>query len=683
MKKSIQLLLAFALFGQTARSQDYIWSKEVRSTGYTEVRASVTDDNNNLYTTGYFQQTTNFDNNVSNYTASSNGMADIFIQKHSPTGVLLWSKQIGGSDNDSGLGITYDTNGDIIVTGYFSSTVDFDPATGVSNLTSANAMDFFILKLNSNGDFIWVKSGQGNNGDDMARSVITDNSNNIYITGEFRGSIDFNYGTGTNLLTSNGESDIFIQKLDSNGDFIWAKNVGGTLWDIGRSIALDDNNNVFITGNYRETVDFDPGAGTNTITSNGINDVFTLKLNSTGNFVWAKSIGSTSSDFGYGIVIDNLNNVYTAGYYYATVDFDPNAGTTNLTSAGSYDVFIQKLDNNGNFVWAKSMGGSNDDYCWGLAIDNANNLYTTGYFLGTSDFDPNAGINNLVAFGNEDVFIQKLDENGNYIWAKSIGGNGNDVGKTISIDNFNNAYISGYYDNTMDIDPGTNTSYITPEGFYDGYILKLGTPCVDVYGTDVITACDSIVWIDGNTYYNDNSTAQYTLVGGSSNGCDSIVTLNLTINTVDITVTTTDPTITANTSTATSYKWLDCTNNFSVITGQSSQVFTATTNGTYAVEVTENGCVDTSNCVMISTVSINENEVNNIQISNQNDLITIFNSDLKVYSVEIYDLTGKLIYTKQNISTDFFQFSPPIKNQIIIVKTTSNNQIKVAKLNVQ
>ncbi|MDQ1256134.1 MAG: hypothetical protein QG656_730, partial [Candidatus Hydrogenedentes bacterium] len=203
----------------------------------------------------------------------------------------------------------------------------------------------------------------------------------------------------------------------ADGDFVWAKAMGGTGNEWSEDITLDNAGNVYATGYFRSTADFDPGPGIFNLTSAGGIDVFVSKLNSTGVFVWAKAMGGTGNDFGEGIAVDSAGNVYTRGRFLGTVDFDPGAGIFNLTQAGSSDLFVSKLDSGGNFVWAKRMGGSSIGDGDGIAVDSAGNVYTTGWFLGTVDFDPGPGTFNLTSAGN-DIFVSKLDSAGNFVWAK-------------------------------------------------------------------------------------------------------------------------------------------------------------------------------------------------------------------------------------------------------------------------
>lgn len=156
---------------------------------------------------------------------------------------------------------------------------------------------------------------------------------------------------------------------------------------------------MYTTGYFGATADFDPGTGTANLTSMGVNDIFVSKFNRSGNFAWARGMGKKDYDFGYGIATNSNGNVYTTGHFSGTADFDPNSSTVNLISAGSYDIFVSKLDNGGNFVWAKNMGGIGSDYGYGIATNSSGNVYTTGSFSSTADFDPDTNIFNLPARG--------------------------------------------------------------------------------------------------------------------------------------------------------------------------------------------------------------------------------------------------------------------------------------------
>jgi ribosomal protein S11 len=278
------------------------------------------------------------------------------------------------------------------------------------------------------------------------------------------GSGDFDPGPGTATLLSPGSNDIFIAKLDANGNYVWAKSIGGTSFDEGQSIAVDASGNVYVTGYFRGTVDFDPGPGTANLTSPGVNlgksDTYILKLDNNGNFVWVKQLGGSGNVLGFDLALDGSGNVITTGYFEGTADFDPSAGTFNLVSAGGNDVFIAKLDASGNFVWAKSMGGGGDDEGSSLTLDASGNVYSIGMFNGPADFDPGAGTNSLSSVGNNDMYISKLDANGDFVWAKGIGGPGLvnglyfDVANDIILSANNEVHVIGQFYSTVDFDPG-------------------------------------------------------------------------------------------------------------------------------------------------------------------------------------------------------------------------------------
>jgi len=526
--KNIYIGLIISLFSTTNYAQvaDLEWAKSMGSTDQDQPTSITTDALGNVYTTGHFQNTVDFDPGAGTFNLTSNGSYAIFIQKLDASGTFIWAKSMG---DGIGQSITTDASGNVYTTGGFSGTVDFDPGAGTFNLTSNGSDDIFIQKLDANGNFIWVKS-TGGVGSDESLSITTDALGNVYTTGKFQNTLDFDSGAGIFNLTSNGSDDIFIQKLDANGNFIWAKSIGSTIDDYGLSITTDALGNVYTTGAFYYTVDFDPGAGTFDLTANGGADIFIQKMDANGNFIWAKSWGSpiigSWSVIG-SITTDASGNIYTTGLLVGTVDFDPGAGTFNLTSNGSYDIFIQKLDANGTFIWAKSMGStSGADQSSSITTDALGNVYTTGGFSDTVDFDPGAGTFNLTSNGSYDIFIQKLDVNGDFIWAKSMGGAGLDFGYSITTDASGNVYTTGRFYNTVDFDPGSGTFNLSSNGGVDIYIQKL-SQCAPSTGAETTTACDTYTAPDGAVY---TSTGMYTAIVPNAAGCDSTITIDLTVN---------------------------------------------------------------------------------------------------------------------------------------------------------
>jgi hypothetical protein len=673
-------ILTCLLAVTTIHAQDFEWAKSIGSTSNDEGLSNSVDALGNVYTTGAFQGTVDFDPGAGTFNLTSEGSFDIFVQKMDPSGNLLWAKSFGGNDGDVSNAIRIDASGNVYTVGLFRATVDFDPGAGIFNLTSAGFYDAFVQKMDPSGNFIWAKSFGGSSYDN-GKSICIDDLGNVYATGFFTGMVDFDPGAATFNMTSSGSEDIFVQKMDASGNFLWAKSFGGSSNDIGNVISVDDLGNVHTTGAFQGVVDFDPGAGTANMTSQGSKDIFVQKMDASGNFLWVKSFGGSSNDNGNAISVDNLGNVYTTGSFEETVDFDPGAGTFNMTSVGNTDVFVQKMDPTGNFLWAKSFGSTISNASGtSITVDTLGNIYTTGYFQDTVDFNPGVGTNNITAVGSSDIFVHKMNATGNFIWAKSFGGSSNDIGNSISVDDIGNVYTTGYFRETVDFDPGAGTLNMTSAGIYDVFVQKM-SQCIAT-NTDVQTACDSYTWIDGNTYTASNNTATHILTNAA--GCDSVVTLNLNINSVsDITTSLSGLTIIA-TNTNASYQWLDCDNNDSAINNETNQTFTANENGNYAVELTENGCVDTTNCVAITTAGIMENTFGDDLVVYPNPTNGNFSVDLgEKYAhikINITDINGSLIQSSEYKNSQILNLSITEPKGIYLMIIESAEQRTVIQL---
>lgn len=470
MKKQL-LILGLAIFSLNTTAQNFKWAKNMGGSSWDIGSDIVTDSSGNIYTSGSFSGTADFDPGGGTYNLSSNGNEDIFITKLTAGSNFVWAKSIGGTNSDRGNSIVIDKHKNLVITGYFQGTVDFDPGTGTSKLTSTGSYDIFVLKLDSSGNFMWAKSMGGANYD-IGYSITLDTYGNSYTTGYFEGTVDFDPGTGTSNRTSNGGRDIFILKLDTSGNYVWAKSVGGSGNDYGNSMVIDASGKVMISGGFESTVDFDPGSGTANLTSSGSSDIYILKLDDSGNFIWAKSMGGSGYEFSNSIAVDTSGNVYTTGLFDGTPDFDPGSGTSTLVVAGPYDIFISKLNSSGNYVWAKGIGGTDNDVGQSIIVDNAGNIYVTGFFSGTVDFDPGTGTSNLASNGSVDIFLLKLLSSGNFAWAKGIGGTSDDLGTSVIVDNFGNVYTTGYFSGKVNFNPVSGASYLSSYGSTDIFLLR-------------------------------------------------------------------------------------------------------------------------------------------------------------------------------------------------------------------
>ncbi len=255
---------------------------------------------------------------------------------------------------------------------------------------------------------------------------------------------------------------------------VWAKDIGGIYYQHGQALAYDDTGNVYVTGYFNGKADFDPGAGTYYLSPAGNADIFILKLNSKGNFVWAKRVGGTGGDIGYSIALDDSGNVYVAGTFEYKTDFDPGSGTYYLTSPVLKDAFILKLTNSGNFIWAKQFTGIKEEVVYSIALDKSGNVYSTGYFQDSVDFDPGVGKYSLYTGLNGCVFVSKLTRGGQFVWARQMGYvNNPSIANSIALDDSAYIYTTGNFNGTADFDPGSGTYNLNSGGILDIFVSKL------------------------------------------------------------------------------------------------------------------------------------------------------------------------------------------------------------------
>jgi hypothetical protein len=620
------------------------WVSSVGGAGNTSGGKIGLDAAGSVYTAGTFDNTTDFDPGAGVNNLTSAGNSDIYIQKLDAAGNYLWAIAFGGQGSDFVNSMDVDAAGNVYIAGMFSDTVDFDPGAGVNSIAAAGSYDGFYMKLDASGGLVWVRTTQGLNFESV--EDIRAGASGIYITGYFTGTVDFDAGAGVATQVSNGSTDGFIQKVDASGNFVWVRAVGGTGMDRGLKLVTDAADNVYVAGGFEATVDLDPGVGIANTTSSGGEDGFVLKLDGSGNTVFTRSFGGSAEEYITSMTMDISGNIFLGGGFFGTSDLDPGAGNYAVTSNGARDMFVSKLNASGNFVWAAAAGGSGYEHIGSLSTDGAGNLYATGSFSGTIDFDPDAGTYNLQSTGiNPDIYLFKLDAAGSLVWAAKIGGSDADITYDIETDASLNIYLAGFFIGTVDFDPSPAVYNHTSNNLTDAMVIKLNQ--CNTYATTNQTSCGSYTWNStaytasgtytqvvpnaagcdsvmtlnltilntssqqsitacGNyTWQNITYTASGTYMDTLTNaaGCDSILTLNLVINQYpDTSVTASGSTLTANAN-GISYLWINCANGNFIPAGQS---YTATANGSYAVIVTQNGCTDTSSCYSIVITGLDE-----------------------------------------------------------------------------
>ena len=367
-----------------------------------------------------------------------------------------WGGRFGGVGEDVIRDFYVDPAGNSYSTGYFTDTADFSLTSTPATIISNSFYDAFVQKVRPDGSLAWVKSF-GGPWFDYGKGIVADAQGNVYVTGVYEDTVDFDPGPGTSLLTSRGAQDIFIVKLDVNGNFVWAKSVGGGAYDESSAIGVDGAGNVYVGGYFNDTADFNPGPGVMEVICAGLNDNFVLKLNSAGDFVWVKHIGNDKVDVLMSMVVTPAGDVYSAGIFSGEVDFDPGPGQYLLSSdSADRQAFVWKLNTAGDFVLARNFKGDGPAEGYGIDVDAAGNMYLTGYYAGTIDFDPGNGVFNLVSPDFGETFIVKLDAQGNFVWAKSTESTEDVTAFTVDVDGAGRVLVSGFMETTTDFDPSPN-----------------------------------------------------------------------------------------------------------------------------------------------------------------------------------------------------------------------------------
>jgi hypothetical protein len=369
---------------------------------------------------------------------TSAGLTDIFVASYSPGGAHRWSKRFGGAHLEEGFAVVVDSSGNVTVTGRFRGTVDF----GGGPMTSGHHAAF-IVSFTSDGAHRWSKQMTGGSYS-VGHGLAVDAGGNVTTTGDFEGVVDFSGGQ-TGPLVGAGNADYFVTSFTNQGGHRWSKRGGGTGNETGMDAAVDASGNVFTTGWFNGAADFGGGV----LTSSGGQDIFVASHTSVGVFRWAKQLGGTGGDIGFGVVVDASGNVFTTGSFTGAVDF----GGGVLTTSGANDIFVASYTSGGVYRWAKQLGGIGADVGFGVAVDGGD-LFATGSFQGTADF----GGGGLTSVGMGDIFVASYTSDGMHRWSRGFGGSTKDDGRRLALDNNGNVAITGNFAGTADFGGGSVNS---------------------------------------------------------------------------------------------------------------------------------------------------------------------------------------------------------------------------------
>lgn len=573
------------------------------------------DDSSNVYTAGRVGAAADFDPGAG---VLNLGAGSAFLYKLSPTGDLVWVQDL--TDDVRPVGLAFDTAANIYTTGDYLGTVDFHPGTPTFNLTgSATGGNGYVSKFGVDGNFKWVRGYSG--GTVNARAITIDHNGNVLTTGTFSGTIDFDPTMAQSNTSSFGTTeDVYICKWDGAAGFEWIRTLESNVSQIGTTaIVVDEENAVYTTGTFALQWDFDPGVGFFPLTANG-SDVFVHKLRENGAFDWVRQVESPQNDRSSDLAIDTLGALYTMGLFTATADFNPETPVFNLTSATGSDFFVQKYTPCYTRASITAIGCSsyispggktfiasgvyqdtimNMQFCDSiLTIDlTLTNTVEEDTVLSCGDFTWPV---NGQTYTTSGIFADTLANvfNCDSVWILNLT-IGNEV-DTLVIDTCDSFFWDATgltYDSTQFVAATMPNALGCDSTTVLNLTIRLSTS-----DTMEVNACGPYLWnLNGQTYVTPGT---YSFMVTNAANCDSVVVLDLEITEVDVSITETGDSLIANAVNA-DYQWINCPGNL-LRTPDTTAIFLPPTNtdGSYAVEVTQNGCVDTSECVFYNPIGI-------------------------------------------------------------------------------
>ncbi len=502
MKRKLFLGLFFGLIISTVHAQPYPdWVNTFGGNDFDEGIDIARDLNGNIITVGSFFGNADFDPGPGTYQINNNSGNDaLFIQKVDNQGLFDWAKAVIPSNGASFVGanvVITDYNNAVLVLGYFSGTVDFDPGSGVHSVTSAGPnSNMFLLKLDYLGDFQWVKTWSS--GDTVeGYGMDIDHNGNLYVVGFFDDTVDFDPGSGTFNLTSNGSFDGYVLQLDLNGDFVNAVQLGGSQFDGIIDVKINSHLNPVVAGGFSGSMDIDPDPGnTQTVTSQGSFDTYFLELDANNlHAVNYTLIQSPDQVVPHRIGLDSSDNVYLGGTFQNQLDLDPGPGSNTVTSAGSNDIYFVVLTRTGQYLAGGAIGGTDDDYFSDMQVTPAGDIFVTGDLLGTMDLDPTAsGVHNETSAGFTDTFVAKYNHSLGFEWAGVFASTDDVIANGLAVNPSNgDTFVTGSFGDITDFDPTSATDNRTPSGFGDVFVVKLHQPTA---------AVENVAWNQVSVYPN-------------------------------------------------------------------------------------------------------------------------------------------------------------------------------------
>lgn len=427
------------------------WVRTLGGTSSDAASALALDGSGHVWAAGSFQNT----NVIGGYElVAPKNARHIFVARYDSSGSVQWAGQIGGDKTETASALVTDSQGNLYVTGDFTSS---NCLFGSLTLTNAQAgdSDLFLAKFSPQGSLEWALSGSGTR-DDVSRALALDSDGNVVIVGDFSSPA---LTLGGHVITNVGGTDVVVAKFSPDGQVLWVRNAGYSATHEGNAVAVDAGGNVYIAGKLWGRTRF----GQTELDSHFDHDTFLAKWNAGGEILWARQLGSFSVTVARSLAVDLDGNLIMAGYLDQTCDFDESM----VIAHGSQDVFLAKFDPQGGVIWARNFGGPGTDTPRSLALDSARNIYLTGSFTETADF---GGVT-LTTGGQRDLFLAMCDTTGRVSWAKQAGGTRADDGFALAVGGPNQLFVGGSFFTGASFG---SSAYSSNEGSVDAFLARLG-----------------------------------------------------------------------------------------------------------------------------------------------------------------------------------------------------------------
>ena len=494
------------------------WLTGNENSGYNYLRGLSMDGSNHAYILNSFSDSILIHSVEDSSMIFSSGGEDFILNKYTSNGNLLWAKHFGGPLNDQAVGIEIDEYDNLYILGTFSGSVDFDPGPGEFILT-ASGLNSFIVKLNPDGNLIWAKQLKGNTNAANAFKISQDD--NIYLAGQFGGNVDFDPNETTNIISSPGQN-YFILNLSIDGNYNWVRSAKYDSSMLFYSLEMGALNDIYVSGSFDGTVDFDPGPSTHNISGSVTGrDTFIQKLSSNGDFVWVIHLDS-DHDVSFGsLQIDQNDNIFVAGYYTDSLDLDPGMDEFIISNTAVRNIFVAKYDKNGLFKWGKGITNPGNIYAYDLLLDPFLNLYITASFTDLTILETTPCI--ITPETSSGKMLLKLDSLGQYIWHSEIG----DVTSVsgLGIADKNSIFLAGTYLRSMQLNTPNGIVSLNSQSF-STFIANMGDCNSNHYELD-IQRCNSYGSPSGNYLWNESGIYQDTI--WTHNGCFDAFNIQLEI----------------------------------------------------------------------------------------------------------------------------------------------------------